>query len=294
MPRIDFSGGNQSLLLEPERTNRCTLSEYFEGAAWLSIGSPTITTNYGISPEGVKNSTRIQFSGTNQCIYDGIAYTSEEVSTIYVKGTSGETIKFGKGDNIFVGDIFTLDGTWQRLKFVQSVSGNTFTINTSGGATARDIEIWGAQNEEGSYPTSYIPTYGVSQTRLQDSARVTGLAQSFPLTAYIEIDVFSITTYNQFQFRQDAGNYVLRVGNQIRIGATDTIGNNTLGSNKFALSVDASGNYELFKNGTSLRTGTITGSIDEIKSDSAGYEVKQLLLFPTALSDEACIELTTI
>ena len=295
MPRLDWASGAPSLLLEPSRTNRCTDSEYFEGAAWaIPIGNPTITTNYGISPEGVQNSTRVVFSSANECIYDGIAYTGEEVSTIYVKGTSGETIRFGKGENIFVGALFTLDGTWQRLQFVQSVSGNTLTINTGGGATARDIEIWGAQNELGSYPTSYIPTYGVSQTRLQDSCNVSGLAQSFPFTAYIEIDVFSTSVYNQFQFLQSTSNYVLRLGNTIRVGASALVTTNTLGSNKFALSVDASGNFELFKNGTSLGTGTITQVIDEIKSDAAGYEVKEIILFQNALSDEECIQLTTV
>ena len=35
MPRIDFSGGNQSLLLEPSRTNLITYSEYF-GIGWIT------------------------------------------------------------------------------------------------------------------------------------------------------------------------------------------------------------------------------------------------------------------
>ena len=31
-----------------------------------------------------------------------------------------------------------------------------------------DLFVYGGQYEEGSYPTSYIPTYGTSQTRSED------------------------------------------------------------------------------------------------------------------------------
>jgi hypothetical protein len=311
MPRIDFSGGNQSLLLEPSRTNRCTFSEYFRGAAWLSIGSLTITTNYGISPEGVKNSTRIQFSGTNQCIYDGISYTSEEVSTIYVKGTSGETIKFGKGDNIFVGDIFTLDGTWQRLKFVQSVSGNTFTINTSGGATARDIEIWGAQNEEGSYPTSYIPTYGVSQTRLADDAYITSassIINSEEGVLFCEVEALNEVLESFFEFKISNGLNQVRIqlppnsniqgavfdgGYQALINHSATRKQN----NKIAFKYKVN-DFALFINGVKVGSDTsgTTFSANFLNRIDIGNEakVKQALLFPTVLSDDECITLTTI
>ena len=305
MPRIDFSGGNQSLLLEPSRTNRCTFSEYFQGAAWLSIGSPTITTNYGISPEGVKNSTRIQFSGTNQCIYDGISYTSEEVSTIYVKGTSGETIKFGKGDNIFVGDIFTLDGTWQRLKFVQSVSGNTFTINTSSGATARDIEIWGAQNEEGSYPTSYIPTYGVSQTRLRDevddlsSPAVAGFTEftwffdntGSQLDGAVKVVFQLVCTGTSLRYYSSQGGRFYAGG---YFGEDNAIGKLCVKYNGTTLTMFKDG----VKSASTINTnlGTIIYLDRLFTTDSIGTPIRlnQMSLFPTALSDEECIALTTI
>jgi hypothetical protein len=38
------------------------------------------------------------------------------------------------------------------------------------------IYIYGAQLEEGSYSTSYIPTYGTSQTRSKDSCIKTGIS----------------------------------------------------------------------------------------------------------------------
>ena len=328
------NGSCPSLLLEPSRTNETPHSEYYDVFLNYGTGKCTFTPNAAISPEGFQNSFKVVLNSNQNngggaistlmrrftqgdIITFSMFFKADEFDQVILGGFfQNESATFNLKDGSVVSqasnviDAYSIPfgNGWYRCVVTytfQNAIGNGYLYSgfrvvaisdgvSSLGDGVKGLFAYGAQIEEASYPTSYIPTYGVSQTRLQDSARVTGLAQSFPLTAYIEIDVFSITTYNQFQFRQDAGNYVLRIGNQIRIGPTDTIGNNTLGSNKFALSVDASGNYELFKNGTSLRTGTITGSIDEIRSDAAGYEVKQLLLFPTALSDEACIELTTI
>ena len=325
-PRFDYSGGATcpSLLLEPSRTNRCTLSEYFEGAGWLTIGSPTITTNYGTSPEGVQNSTRIVFSTSNECIYDGIAYTSEEVSTIYVKGTSGETIKFGKGANIFVGTLFTLDGTWQRLEFVQSVSGNTFTINTSGGATARDIEVWGAQNEEGSYPTSYIPNHsGGTITRGADDCTGAGDASTFNSTEgvlyfegerlsllggkrTISISDGSVNNYLYIQF-QGVSNTIRIFYKTIEFGQVLLLNHNLsneLGLNKYAFKW-SNNNFSLWINGTKeleqLNGSTATSSVFSELNFALGNgfddfygNVKQVLTFNTALSDADLATLTTI
>ena len=317
MPRLDWASGAPSLLLEPSRTNRCTSSEYFETAAWLSIGSPIITTNYGISPEGVQNSTRIVFSAANECIYDGIAYTSEEVSTIYVKGTSGETIKFGKGDNIFVGTLFTLDGTWQRLEFVQSVSGNTFTINTSGGATARDIEVWGAQNEEASYPTSYIPTYGVSQTRLGDD--MTNNLQGLDISSILGVSsytiFFDVETENIGTSLNVAGNVCavenpsIRLAIDTRVSVIQDDSSSTtrikvdVGDNikhyKGALQVTPT-TAKIFGNGIEGQSGTSrnlspdTLYVYSSVYNSDTYKMNKFILFPTALSDEECIQLTTV
>jgi hypothetical protein len=292
-PRLDWASGSPSLLLEPSRTNLLTHSEYYNG--WTQSGT-TLTTNTTetLSPEGLYNASKLVGNGTTGVINSGIAKTGIVGVSVYLKSVSGSVnVTFKDPYGVLANEVKSVTTEWQRFDFIGD-NGLSFAGFWIDDIPASGIYMWGAQLEQGSYPTSYIPTYGVSQTRLQDSCNVSGLAQSFPFTAYIEIDVFSTSVYNQFQFRQDASNHVLRLGNTIRVGTAALSNTNTLGSNKFALSVDAFGNFELFKNSTSLGTGTITQIIDEIRSDAAGYEVKEIILFPTALSDEECIQLTTV
>ena len=328
MPRLDYSNGLcPSLLLEPSRTQLMPQSEYLNSSLISRSNDFEINTSDTTSPEGLKNACKFEFpSGSSRYFGDNVGTLNAATASVFVKAGTHQYIQYvssttgtfavnfdvANGTSNVVGtlpsgatyDIEDYGNDWYRIWVSHDHGGTAPTIywwvandlNTPRAqvvTSAGDMYFYGFQLEAGTYPTSYIPTYGVSQTRLQDSASVLGIAQSFPLTAYIEIDVFSISNYNQFQFRQDTSSYVLRVGNQIRVGATYVLAN-TLGSNKIALSVDASGNFELFRNGTSLSTGTITGSIDEIRSGAAGYEVKQILLFPTALSDDECIALTTV
>ena len=181
VPRLDYTGNVDCphLLLEPSRTNKNTYSEDFSSYLITPAGTVSITPNYGISPSGELNSTRVVLD-SNSALYKFVAHSvNEEYSSLYVKGVSGETIKFGRGAVANAGEIFTLTGDWQRLEDT-STTGNQFSINTFSGVTARDIEIWGAQVEEGSHVTSYIPTLqNQAETRSADICNDSGTSAEF-------------------------------------------------------------------------------------------------------------------
>ncbi len=192
-PRIDYSDSltEPSLLLEPQSTNLITNSNLF--TSWNKEATVTLTANYGISPDGTQNSTRMQMDA-NDSIY--ISKTSGLTASVYVKGTEGETIRLSNGSAL----THTLSGQWDRIQVYDSGSISILiSINTYSGATARDIEIFGAQVEALSYATSYIPTSRSAATRLGETATNAG-----------DVNVFNSeegVLYAEIAFLNDTGNY---------------------------------------------------------------------------------------
>ena len=330
MPRLDWSGSCPSLLLEPSRTNLITDSEYI-----TIVNNASVSYNATESPEGLLNAP--VFTATSGDLF--VRSSTFAISTgtsysisFYIKAFGTAVGKVSTTSvNDTASDSFTLTDSWQRITYTGTAT-NTRTnaqlridAPNVGGVAGEQVAIYGLQVEQdATYPTSYIPTYGVSQTRLGDVCEVSDVASLIGQTegTYVLdwIEKYGDSTYNIFGLSDGSlNNYVslylnrlgsARLGLSYKIGTQIAFNNTTIQNLVYderykAAVVYTPSSIKLFLNGQLVvdeSNFNYTGlSLNRIEynypsGNNFGFEmpVNQTLLFPTALSDSECIALTTI
>ena len=320
-PRIDYSDGTPSLLLEPQRTQLCLNSEYYSGSDWIS-SNVTITDNVTASPEGLQNASLINFTSSgNYFQHQGPAIVSGSTYTIscYVKrAISTDQVFKIYGNNNKASANLTATSEWQRFTHTFTADSTNFASGLSAPSTAQ-IHLYGFQVELYSYPTSYIPTYGVSQTRGADRPQIlnttTDVLSQTAFTLFFEADLTSDTINNfkdivAFRGASKELRFETRTDNSVRVQSNmttsgDNFNSATIGdtdNKKFAMTFTTS-QVRLYADGSLV--GTYNGAYSSdlvhilfMNSTSLGVETKtnfkQYLLFTSDLSNDECITLTTI
>jgi len=338
LPRIDYTSGFGSLLLEPQRTNSLLYSNLFTWSGWSKAGAgtgsaPTVTGDYAISPDGSQNASRLQLdkgSGTTTSDYSFMYETVTSVGTgsisIWMKSNDSNTYQVALRESNFI--VCDVTPEWQRFELNNQASTNEIQImlrGTYGTSNNADILIYGAQLEEGSYATSYIPTNGSTVTRSADVANNSGnadLINSIEGVLYAEIEGFIstdtveqnryITLTNGISNQRVA---LLLGGNTNQLRAI--VYSNTQGINlSFTTSLTdvkqfnklavkyKSGDYAFFLNGTKISSSSETSiftanTLNDISFDVGGGtqqfrgKTKELAVFKEALTDAELENLTS-
>ncbi len=197
------------------------------------------------------------------------------------------------------------------LRTTGSVGIETYTGDGTSG-----VYFWGAQTElNSSYPTSYIPTTSASATRVADTAQKTGISSLIGQTeGTIFWNVSNFTQYSndgaRFFVYADANNFILisPYGTTLRvlIVSSGTAFDNfmTISGDSLKIAVAYKANdYKFYVNGNSIGTPSVTSvpamSAIGIFNDfgvpvSSQSETKELILFPTRLTNAELTSLTTI
>ena len=309
--------GCGSWLWEPQSTNLITQSELLNLSLSQKVDT-TITDNFGVSPSGQLNSSRIQFADATSFCYGVISISTTHTASVYVKGTSGETIRFGIGGNVTTGDLFTFNGLWQRIEYTTASATQIF-FSSYGGATATDFEAFGLQLEALSYATSYIPTNGEANgvTRNQDVCTNGGSLATINSTEgvlYAEIAALGLGASASLGLNDGSGAnrvlILLQSNGDIRgfVASNNTIvfdeiysGISTLNNNKIAVSYKLN-QFSLWINGIKRFTDTIGNTpigLNQLDFDNGSGasnffgKTKAVAVFPY-LSDSELQSLTTI
>ena len=328
LPRIDYTDGSGSWLLEPASTNLITYSELFSDASW-GKNTVIVDPNTNISPDGNLTADSVSgFAGSNiQSLFNNSSFVvSNKTMTfsVYLKGSGTINLAISNYVDDSSNKLVTLTNNWVKYSITKTFNSTVnstvqVAVNSLTPSTATALDVWGAQLEENSYATSYIKTVGTAQTRVADTATDSGnstVINSSEGTLYFEGSALANDgTSRNITISGGNSNYVriyysttssqityLVVSNGSVVANITANGINQEVIRKIAVSWKLN-EFKFYNNG--VLVGTDTNGITPIGLNVLKFsepnasnrfygKTKSLQVYTTALSDAELTSLTTI
>ena len=205
IPRIEYAanGSVKGLLIEEQRTNLLTDSSNFNPntSDWTKTFSGiSVTEDNILSPSGVIDADLVNKTGStaflslSSSVTSGVSYTfsffakAGTLPYVYLRVLSGADLDLyyfdlesGTTGASHVGGAISIEdygSGWYRCILTTTTTATTLSTRIAPCAGDEDASgvgtcyLYGAQLEQGSFPTSYIPTSGSTATRSADIASI--------------------------------------------------------------------------------------------------------------------------
>jgi len=351
------TGESLGLLIEEQRTNTSTNSSIGNTIINGSLASNTIVTNI-VTPYGDLSSCRSIVHGTTIVnnyyrvggsvnITAGQPYTVscfvrnpnnhpfESITNGAIAGIHLYRFNTGQNNSVAFGSsnmrIERFPNEWTRYsatftaQATSTVDGYFNVVLNYPPTYGWSYQLWGFQIEQGSFPTSYIPTSGSTVTRQPDNAQITGsnfsswynqsegsfytdmkLNPSFPVSGRASISfTLSDSSYNnRITLASSTGSNAFNA--DVTISGTNyraVLGNYTSGSNSIKSSIGyKSTNTAGSLNGASPVTSSPSGSLPlltraDIGKDHTNFNylsghIRRITYYPTRLTNTQLQALT--
>lgn len=277
-PRIDYdpvTGECRGLLIEEQRTNLLTYSSDFANGVWTKA---LVTVTGGVqSPDGGSGASRVQTTAVSatspaRAVSDLTVAGATYTYSVWLRADTPLSLSLQVPTPSYGSYLATksiaVTQAWQRFDITFTGQAGALWIRAS--ATGTVYDIWGAQLEAGSTPSSYIPTTNAQVTR----------AASDPL----------LQTLSPW-FNQSAGTFIIEhnaVAGRPLLSSGETLLASSAGPGKTVLAYDASGSY-VSQNGGEFVAGpplTFGDSLRLMRSATqwANAHCKALRYYPRRLT----------
>ena len=189
---VDTVTANASLSLVPQGTGSVSIPGTGQNLAvrsqqinmWSANGTPTLTGNASIAPDGTTTATQIAFTtaGNGVYIFPSLVNGATATYSMYVKNvTSANSVRIGADFNPTTGNVIVdvttgiittvgasvtsssitaVGNGWYRvvMSFAPTTSGISSFIIYNNSGVAQTLLVWGAQAELSSTVGTYVPT----------------------------------------------------------------------------------------------------------------------------------------